>query len=248
MTFNDIFKNTETKETIMKIHSNIFCIITKIKYILFKYNIKYTLAHGTLVGQVRNNNLLLWDDDIDFVIESDEMFENKNFLQDCYNIGLSIIITPYELGYSAKYRITDHKYLKETPKLEPILAHRKYPYPDIMADMHDNNYYKSRYINTLDFNNLEKCKLGPMEVTRVKNYMELIKCFIKIDDINNVTITHIHTNMSSKFLLDYLKKDKIPYKLNQKEIEGINNFYNEEYYTYMKKNILEIKNYILNKI
>ena len=27
-----------------------------------------------------------------------------------------------------------------------------------------------------------------------------------IDDINNVTITHIHANMGSKFLLDYIKK------------------------------------------
>jgi hypothetical protein len=191
---------------------------------------------------------LLWDDDIDFVIESDEMFENKNFLQDCYNIGLSIIITPYELGYTAKYRITDHKYLKEIPKIEPILANNNYPYPDIMADMHDNNYYKCRYINTLDFNNLEKCKLGPIEVTRVKNYMELIKRFINIDDINNVTITHIHSNMSSKFLLDYIKQNDLPYKLNQQEIESINNFYNEEYYTYMKKKILEIKENILIKI
>ena len=65
------------------------------------------------------------------IVESDKLLENKDFLQDCYNIGLSVIIH-HIIGYTAKYRITDHKHLKETPKLEPILA-REYPYPDIMS-------------------------------------------------------------------------------------------------------------------
>ena len=54
-----IIKDEEIKKTIIELHSNIYSIMTKIKYIFLKYNIKSTLAHGTLVGQVRNNNLLL---------------------------------------------------------------------------------------------------------------------------------------------------------------------------------------------
>lgn len=245
----DILNDNECVNTILSLHTSMYSMMTKIKCIFAKYNIKYTFAHGTLIGQIRNKNLLLWDDDIDYVIENDTLIENTNFLLDCYNIGLSIIITPYEMGYTAKYRITDHKYLKQTPSVEPIVIYKNFKFPDIMADIHDKNYYKHKYaINDLDFNDLEQSYIGPLQITIVKNPMYLIRKFINVNDINDVIITHIHDTMGSKFLLKYINENELPYKLNLTEINAINNFYKQNYYEIMNQTCLEITNFVTKKI
>ena len=172
-----LLKDKEVKKIIRKLHIDIYRTFNKVLLIFKKYNIRYTLAHGTLLGQVRNNNLLLWDDDIDFVIENDKIFENKDFLKDCYDIGLAVIITPYELGYSALYRMTDHKYLNEQPNIKPSLGGPNYNYPKLIVDVHDVSHYRKKPFNIdfINFDNVELCNMGPLNVVKIKNYMPLIK-------------------------------------------------------------------------
>lgn len=43
-------------------------ILDVIHDVCVKYNLRYTLAFGTLIGAVRHNGFIPWDDDIDIVM------------------------------------------------------------------------------------------------------------------------------------------------------------------------------------
>ena len=60
--------------------------------ILNKHNIDYMVAHGTLLGMIRHQGFIPWDDDLDIVmlrpaynrflaVASDELSANKYFVQ-----------------------------------------------------------------------------------------------------------------------------------------------------------------------
>ena len=242
----EMLNDKNIRKKINDIHNEIYNLMHKILFMFDKYNIKYTIAHGTLMGQVRNNNLLLWDDDIDFIIDNDKIIDTKKFKEDCYNIGLSIIITPYNQGYSAKYRITDHKFLNTIPSIEPILGDSHFTFPKIMADIHDSQYYRVHYPRwspdenkwkRIDITNAKLTTLGPLNIYIPNEPLYVLKTFIKFNDINDVVITHLHSNGISNFFSDYINKSKLPYTLHKKEIKAIHDFYKSSDYTIIIKKI-----------
>lgn len=57
-----------SKEDKRRIQSLELEIMEEIDRICKKYNIKYTLAYGTLIGAIRHNGFIPWDDDIDIAM------------------------------------------------------------------------------------------------------------------------------------------------------------------------------------
>ena len=91
----EVLNDSECVNTILSLHTSMYSMMTKIKCIFAKYNIKYTFAHGTLIGQQRNKNLLLWDDDIDYVIENDKLLVDKIQFPFINNIDYGLIRRKY---------------------------------------------------------------------------------------------------------------------------------------------------------
>lgn len=83
-------------------------------------NLKYSLYAGTLIGAIRHNGFIPWDDDIDIVMpRKDYQFFIKNFKTQFYNI-----ITPYN---SKEYYLPWAKVFdNRTIKIEPMNIKSKY--------------------------------------------------------------------------------------------------------------------------
>lgn len=76
-------------------------LLTKFDEVCKKYNIKYFLAYGTLLGAVRHRGFIPWDDDIDVVI----------FRDDCDKL-LSISEKEFQDVYLLQSAYTDKNYMR----------------------------------------------------------------------------------------------------------------------------------------
>ena len=72
------FSNEELK----KIHKIQLAMLVELDRICRKYDIKYIISGGTLLGAVRANSFIPWDDDIDVRMERNEY---ERFCMVCEN-------------------------------------------------------------------------------------------------------------------------------------------------------------------
>ena len=96
--FNDIIKLEDKyidKEDTIQIYKS----LGYIDKIFNKNNIKYSLDGGTLLGAIRHNGLIPWDDDADICIEDKDLYKflslKEQFRKDGY--GLSKISLCYKI-------------------------------------------------------------------------------------------------------------------------------------------------------
>lgn len=65
-------KRKLTKQQLKKIHALELEILKEFDEVCNKYNIPYTLAGGTLIGAIRHQGFIPWDDDVDvYVLRND---------------------------------------------------------------------------------------------------------------------------------------------------------------------------------
>ena len=62
----------------MEKNNNIDPNFLEVINILKTNKINYWLGHGTLLGIIRDNNLIEWDHDIDIAVWADEISQEKN--------------------------------------------------------------------------------------------------------------------------------------------------------------------------
>ena len=104
-------KKSDTKVFVDPIiHSELYEMMNYFHKLTRKHNIKYFIAFGTLLGAVREKNIIKWDDDIDLMIENSELEKLRN-------------LDPRELGpYALDFR--DHIWRLNSKTHE-------YPYLDL---------------------------------------------------------------------------------------------------------------------
>ena len=233
----NIFKDNELLNSIRNNHIKLYSILFKTASLLEKNNINYTLAAGNVLGQVRNKELIFYDDDIDLLILDEDLdkLKSKNFLSDCKEQKITLI---YEVDqafhlfneYSKNNFITLNKNqywssnnifnkpIAGNPNQVDIFIYKNNP--KTMICDYGIGPWRGKPISYTDFKNTKFVKFGPIYVRMMNDPIKYLNNFLEGDYINsNFQITHLHSN-----LLKNIFKNKFPYKLNKKEIELIKNF------------------------
>lgn len=82
-----------------------FKILRKVHEVCVDNNITYYLAYGTLLGAVRHNGFIPWDDDIDVWIP---WYEIKRFCEIMKNTEYDVLFYPYHNGWDFHFvKISD---------------------------------------------------------------------------------------------------------------------------------------------
>ena len=68
----EINMNLNVTMTVEEIKQTLLNILIQFDHMCKKYNLKYSLAYGTLIGAARHSGFIPWDDDIDVVMPQDD--------------------------------------------------------------------------------------------------------------------------------------------------------------------------------
>lgn len=68
-----MFMEFQQEKYLNKLHSDILSVMDEIDRICRKYDLKYYLIGGTLLGAVRHGGFIPWDDDLDIVMPREDM-------------------------------------------------------------------------------------------------------------------------------------------------------------------------------
>ena len=239
-----ILKDKQILQQLRQQHVILYATLHKVIVLFDKHKIKYSLFAGNVLGQLRNQELILWDDDIDLVILDTELykFKSQDFIDDCYIHGFSIIQEEGAHYHMFNYIVPDRKEIfqfsiRDTWSSNNIFGQKiagNSKQIDIFTYTLTSNeklcdytpnilrvfpQWKHRFIHYNDIVNTNNVKFGPLTVKQMSNPHKYLQTFIKEDYINsNHIVTHLHSNILKKYL------DKLPYVLDKKEITTLKKF------------------------
>lgn len=209
-------------------------MLIKLDKVCHKYNIRYSLSGGTLLGAVRHEGFIPWDDDIDVIMT------RKDYEKFC-----SIFDVEYDENYYLQNYLTDSNYtnifakilnlnipalIEETEKL-PI---RKGLCIDIFPvdRAPKNSLVRKIYIIKLSICSILKYSMLEQDECGTKRIVHrLLRIFIRKGRI--ASINQWENNVRKKYNktssnITYGDFIKPPYKLSDKDIQPYDMY---EYYT-----------------
>jgi lipopolysaccharide cholinephosphotransferase len=188
--------DSETKDILLN-------ILVEIDAFCSKNNLKYYLAYGTLLGAVRHNGFIPWDDDIDICMPRPDYekfistFKSKN----------------------PRYEVLSH------------LKDNKYPY--YFAKVHDRNTlletkltYKNRMGLYVDIFPIDAV---PSDINLQKRYMRKFNFYRNIYNIRSIRLNRRRSPFKNALILmSRLVTSVIPFIYLQDKIDRISKLYNYE--------------------
>lgn len=197
-----IQKHPMDKTTTLQLYQMLY----DIDKIFTKYNLQYYMSGGTLLGAVRHNGIIPWDDDADIEMDINNAMKIFVIKDELDELGYTVI--PTWFGYKI-FRYDG----KDIP-----LCNWKYPFIDIFTIYYDNNntnfFHKRAQINfakcTFNINDLfplKKYKFGEIELYGPNNPIPYLnKCYDK--DWNKIAYEQYdHKNERSLYKLKFTLTD-----------------------------------------
>ncbi len=163
--------------TLKEIQQSSYQILKKIKEVCDKNNITYFLDYGTLIGAIRHNGFIPWDDDIDISLPRKEY---EKFIEICIKNPSSI--APFELLHyktNKKYiypiaRINDPRYFTDYQNAKDYgLGAFVDVYPVDGINLNDKRHLKK----LLHLNNIIYVA-GQKRMAKARNFLRNIPKFI----------------------------------------------------------------------
>ena len=237
----DIIENPELLKEIRTHHIQLYTVLHKTTTLFQKHDINYSIFGGCVIGQLRNNELILWDDDVDLVILDEDLHKltSKKFKSDCFNMKMSLVYQrkvcyhivnepgpfDYQMRTAAQIWTDDNMYKKKlagSPNILDIFVYKKNPKTNMcdycaLSGALSSKWWKNRFISYESIKNTKVVQLGPLDVKMMRDPIDYLKTFAKGDFINEeFVITHNH---SDNFINIF--NFNLPYKLNKDEIKLI---------------------------
>lgn len=201
-----------------------------------KYNIKYYLAYGTLLGAVRHNGFIPWDDDIDICLDSRDLIKLRKILNnECpkdyyYQDKLT---DKYYYNYWSKFGLENTTWM---PKKR--IANCKYGICIDVWPLFPASNTPLDHIRVKIFTRLLLITSSKYYVLNKKNSNFFGKMFHKImpnklnDCLYNISFNILSNKKNNNYLVMYdIDNDKYIY-FKKEDIEGTRThiFENKEYY------------------
>lgn len=201
-------------ETLKKVQNTEIKILDEIDRICKKNNIEYFLAGGTLLGAIRHNGFIPWDDDIDIAMDQKnynkflQIAENElqdNFVLDCYKTNKF-----YNFPFS-KVRLKNTLFLENKAKGSDNLRKNKnngfwvdiFCYQNIDEPFSKKHKFQKKFSTYLF--TLINIKVGTNYYQNSKLKKKIYSCILKIipvkllTNIFNFTV-NLNKNNNSKYM------------------------------------------------
>lgn len=225
-----------------------------ILYVLFysafcmeKFNIRYILFGGTLLGAIRNKCLIPWDDDIDLMVIEDDVkkLKSQDFIQELQKYNLNIVYESRyafhiylkdetECNYNNCVEISQNQYWRGvqtvfnkkpiggSPNQIDIFIYSK------NTKLGNYNYsptYSKGFTKT--YRPFLESELFPLKRYQLNNfwfygpniYDNYFKSFIKEDYLSNHVITHCHSTVLKRFISK--EKIKLPHNVQTDSLKNL---------------------------
>lgn len=188
----------EEKNILRKVQKTQLEILIEFDRICRKHNLTYQLFSGTLLGAIRHNGVIPWDDDIDVCMLRKDY---ENFIKICSN--------ELHSSYFLQTNETDPEYIMQFAKI------RKNKTLFVEKATSETNIHKGIYIDIFPLDNVEPNKLlgkiqyiliyflGKLNLTRIKMLSKNTKGPIK--RILSL-ISHYMVNLIPKNITDNIQK------------------------------------------
>jgi lipopolysaccharide cholinephosphotransferase len=168
----DIYKEEEQEEECKKIKlkitnpeyvKQIYKLLFDVKNVLESNKINYWISDGTMLGAVRHNGLIPWDDDLDISMHKKDEYKLLSIVPILNKMGIDI--TKIWFGYKLFFK--NGKKIK----MKVFDARWTFPFLDIFIVKDKiNNKGKYEYTDTSTQNEYEKCNIKKVDLYPLKKY------------------------------------------------------------------------------
>lgn len=173
-------KNKRTQELLLDLSENFF-EETK------TYGIKSFLAFGGLLGSVRTNDMIPWDDDLDICVvhESEEHKKQiENIINNIYKDSENMYVKKTHFGFRLYYK-------KLKPFVDIFFISKQKGIYNFTSKKMRNNYSKQWFYPD-EINKLSTCKLGDKYFPCPSNTLNSLIRHYGDDCMSTPKITHVH--------------------------------------------------------